>query len=311
MVDKETQQTQSINEKLAGPFKFKVIDVRELEFLEKNARYMKNEQYQNLVENIKKDGALASVPFCYLTEEGKYRILSGNHRSRAAIDAGLKEIPILYTDEELTKEEQISIQLSHNAITGQDDPIILQELYDEIEDINLKYYSGLDDKVLEQLENVTIDGISEAQLDYLMLSFLFLPEEVERVSEVFNKAKDMINSDTILARYKEYDRLLDAQEKTQLSYNVHNGATSLMIILDVFENHLDDLQEGYRNEDGEPKHNKNVPISTVLGTEGVPSSTANTLIKVMDKMVSRSEIDNNNKYEVIDLLCELYLEGDN
>lgn len=310
MVDKETQQVQELNEKMNGPFKFAIVSVDELEFLEKNARFMKNEQFQNLVNNIKKDGGLSSVPFCYLTEEGKYRVLSGNHRSQAAIEAGLKQIPIMFTDKKLSKEEQISIQLSHNSITGQDDPIILQELYDEIEDLSLKYYSGLDDKLLEQLENVQITGISEAQLNYLMLSFLFLPEEIEHVKEVFERAKESINSETILARYGEYDRLLDAQEKTQSAYDVHNGATSLMLILDIFEKHQEDLQEGYLDEEGEVKHKKFVPISSVLGEDYIPSETASVLKKAVDKMISKGDITNKNKWQIIEYLAADFLAGE-
>lgn len=48
----------------------------------------------------------------------------------------------------MSEEHRIAIQLSHNAIVGQDDPDILKKLYDKILDIDLKEYSGLDDKTL-------------------------------------------------------------------------------------------------------------------------------------------------------------------
>ncbi|MED3746676.1 ParB/RepB/Spo0J family partition protein [Geobacillus stearothermophilus] len=310
MVGKESQQVQKINAKLAGGFKLAIVPIDQLEFLEKNARFMKNETFQNLVNNIKRDGGLSQLPFCWLTPEGKYRILSGNHRCKAAIEAGLTEVPVIYTDRDLTRDEQIAIQLSHNAITGEDDPVILQELYAEIEDLEMKYYSGLDDKVLDQLEKVQIDGITEARLDYLTVSFLFLPEERDELFRVFEEAKETISDETVLARLEDFDRLLEAQKKVKQSYNIFNGATSLMIILDIFERHLEDLREGYLDENGEPEHKNHVPIASVLGSDEIPAEAAATLNKAIEKALSSGEIDKKEKWKLIESLATKYLSGE-
>ena len=37
----------------------------------------------------------------------------------------------------LTEQQELAIQLSHNAIAGQDDPVILKELWDTLGDVNL------------------------------------------------------------------------------------------------------------------------------------------------------------------------------
>ena len=70
------------------------IDPRELKLLKLNARYMRHEEYQRLVANIKRDGQLTSAPFA-CKDGDKYLVLSGNHRTQAAIAAGLKSIPAL------------------------------------------------------------------------------------------------------------------------------------------------------------------------------------------------------------------------
>ena len=64
-----------LNEKLAGlfPYRLEMVTPGELKLLEKNARYMKAEQFQSLVENIKKDGNLSSLPLCYREKDGKLR----------------------------------------------------------------------------------------------------------------------------------------------------------------------------------------------------------------------------------------------
>jgi len=303
----EGNRLNEINNALPGGFKIAIVNVKELEFLEKNARFMRNETFQNLVNNIKRDGALSQLPFCYLQENGKYKVLSGNHRSKAAIAAGLEEIPVMYTDEPLTKDEQISIQLSHNSISGEDDPFILLELYNEIEDLDMKYYAGLDDKQLEQLESVTVEGLTEAQLDYLMLTFLFLPDEAEEMVRVFDKARDFISSDTVAVRMKEYDRLLDAQAKTQVAYNIHNGATSLMLIMDIFERHQEDLKEGWLGENGEPLHKGWAPLSSIFGTDNVPVESAAVIQSAVQKMMNECDIDVKNKWQFIEYLAADYL----
>lgn len=311
MVDEQTQQIDSINAKLGGKRKIAIVPVDQLEFLEKNARFMKNEQFQNLVNNIKEDGQLSSLPFCYLQENGKYKILSGNHRCKAAIAAGLTEVPVIYTDEPLSEDKQIAIQLSHNAIAGEDDPMILQELYDAIENLDMKYYAGLDDKILEQLDKVEIPGITESQLTYATVQFLFLPNELDRLLETFEMATDMITSDAVVARFAEYDRMLDSLEKVKGSFNIHNGATAIMIILDIFERHLEDLQEGYLDEEGEPKHNKSfVPLSSVLGTEYVPTESIAVIKRAVDRMLSKGEVSKKNKWQALEYWAAEYLSGD-
>ena len=119
------------------------IDPREIKLLETNARYMKHEEFNRLVENIRRDGKLTSTPFLCKDDDDRWLCLSGNHRTRAAIEVGLPTITCLATDDPLSKEQRIAIQLSHNAIAGQDDPATLKALYEQILDTSLKQYSGL------------------------------------------------------------------------------------------------------------------------------------------------------------------------
>ncbi|MDF3142048.1 MULTISPECIES: hypothetical protein [unclassified Streptomyces] len=46
--------------------------------------------------------------------------------------------------------------LSRNAIAGKDDPAILKELYDELESVEWRQYTGLDDKALDLLKKVDV-----------------------------------------------------------------------------------------------------------------------------------------------------------
>ncbi|MBF0293477.1 MAG: hypothetical protein HQK86_15120 [Nitrospinae bacterium] len=128
--------------------KLGIANPKSLKLLDKNARYMENYQYRQLLDNIKKDGHLASTPFCHLTEAREFIVLSGNHRVKAAIDAGLESIIFLYRDDKISHSDKIAIQLSHNALVGRDDKQILSSLWAEIEDLEAKIYAGLDSDLI-------------------------------------------------------------------------------------------------------------------------------------------------------------------
>jgi hypothetical protein len=291
-----------------APYKLAFVPVGEFELLEKNARFMRNEMFRNLVDNVKRDGGLTSAPFCVKTEDGKYRVLSGNHRVMAAREAGLSEVLVMYTDKPLSKQEEIAIQLSHNAIAGEDDPVILKELWNEIEDVSLKFYSGLDDKLLKELEKVSLLPLQEVDLDFRTMSIVFLPEEADRLKEVLDKALSMVSSDDILvARLEDFSRVIDATSKTQTAYGVKNVAVSISVILDVFENHLVDLQGGWIHE--EPKKGRNAPAASIFATDNIPMEYSVDILKGIELMLSRGDIKKTDMWKGVYILFKKYLEG--
>ncbi len=241
MVDAESRERLGRVNERSGKFKVDVVPMDQLDLLEKNARYMTNEQFTNLVKNLKKDGELSSVPFC-LKVGDRYRVLSGNHRVKAAMEAGIAEVLILYRDEPMTRDEEVATILSHNAISGQDDLQTLKELYEEIQDVDLRYYSGLDDITLEKMEKLSLPPLSEIPLEYRQVTFVFLPEEAERLGAVVEEALDRVSGDeAYLARFGDYDRFLDTLEAVKKATGVKNAATAIMLMLEVLEKHMDEL----------------------------------------------------------------------
>ena len=63
------------------------VDLRSLKLLEVNARYMRHETFQRLIDNIRRDGCLTQKPFAVKQENGQYLVLSGNHRVMAALES--------------------------------------------------------------------------------------------------------------------------------------------------------------------------------------------------------------------------------
>lgn len=98
-------------------------------------------------DNIASDKRLSSVPLCYRHEDGRLEVLSGNHRVKASIEAKIPVILVLVITETLDQSRRIAIQLSHNALVGEDDQSILANLWSKIETVKDKLYSGLDSEV--------------------------------------------------------------------------------------------------------------------------------------------------------------------
>jgi hypothetical protein len=312
-VDQNATQTvdcDTLNRSLAAlgyPFKLAVVPLDRLALLDKNARFMPHEMFKNLVDNIKRDQGLSSVPFCWYDGE-KYHVLSGNHRVKGARAAGLTQILILYDDRPITRQEFIARQLSHNALSGKDDMAILAELWREIEDVGLKYYAGLDDKTLEQLADASLASLAEARLDFRALTFLFLPEEVDRLKAAFQKASETTVADDALAtRLADFERAIDALDKVKASFDVKNAATALLLVLDVFERHYEDLEDGWVDTKAEkPKHPGPVPLASVLETDKVPAKFALVLKQLRDGMLRMGDIDKKEPWRVLERLVERY-----
>lgn len=287
-------------------------DPRALTLLDLNARYMRHEQFAALVANIKRDGALASAPFVWVNPEGDRIVLSGNHRTQAAIEAGISEITWLETDEPLTRQQRVAIQLSHNAIAGEDDPAILIALYEELTDLTARQYSGLDDRDLELMAEVTVGGLAEANLDYQTLSLTFLPDDAEQATNGMEEAKALSDSadQRWIARLEDHVRLLDAIALASATHDVRNMAAALAYVLDVFEAHRDDLQEGwYDRTTGEARHANWVPIVTILGNDAMPAPAAAIVTRAISKMADRGDVSRDSTWQALEAWAADYLAG--
>jgi len=284
------------------------IDPRKIKLLEQNARFMTHEEFAQLVENVRKDGVLTSTPFLH-KEKDEYTCLSGNHRTRAAIEAGLGEITCLVTDDKLTEEQKIAIQLSHNSISGQDDPATLKALYEKILDTSLKKYSGLDDKTLELLDKFNAFSISEASLKFQTLTMVFLPDELENAKDIIGQAieRSKTSDEIWLARFAEYDQWLDNQEIASSAYNVKNVATAIGIVLRVFENNMEQLSKAWAFTDDEKRW---VPIESVIGRSKIPAESAKIIKQALDRMTGRDEITAKNRWQGLEYLAAAYLAGE-
>ena len=220
----------------------------ELSHLQRNARYMTGEQLRRLQENIRRDGGMTSVPLIYRHEdEGRTEILSGNHRVEAAIAAGIEEGWVMEIVTRLTPERRVAIQLSHNAITGQDDPSQLKALYDEL-DLDWKQYSGLTDDAFK-MDPLDLTGLSLAGPTYEEITLLFLPEQADAFREAMQKfGTSKPTGDRYAADLADWEHLFDTIVRVKDSYKIMNTAIALRRIIDLATERLDQLEEATNTE---------------------------------------------------------------
>jgi hypothetical protein len=287
----------------------------DLRLLEENARFMKHETFQALVANLKRDGVLTQLPFAARTGDGAYEVLSGNHRVQAALEAGITESDVIVTDDKLTKQQRIAIQLSHNAIAGEDDPAVLKSLYEQLDTVDWRDYAGLDDKQLELLEKVDVDSLSEANLSFQTVMIAFLPHEAEEMAEAWDAARDDMAAkpdEVWVARLLEHEKLLNALDLVGRTYGVKNVAVALGAVLAVFRAHVTDLADATLEEWDEPRpgrENAWMPLVTILGKEDVPVAAAGTIRRAIKQMTRRGDLSENAPWQALEFWAAEYLAG--
>jgi hypothetical protein len=254
-MDKEIPEIiNRLNEKLAGEFpcKIEIVAPDSIKLLEKNARYMKAEQYGALVANIKRDGGLSSMPLCYReTKEGPLIVLSGNHRIKAAVQAGIERVLVLVVAGEKNKDEQISIQLSHNAISGQDDLSLLKELWESIQSMAEKVYAGLDSETLNAMESIKFSGLQDYRTRYKIVNFMFLPEELQDLDALLKETAIAFAADTVyLANLKTYEAFFDLVVKIKKQCQIKNSAAAFLKLMDLARAGLELLMKVEGAENG-------------------------------------------------------------
>jgi hypothetical protein len=203
----------------------------ELKLLEKNARYMKGPQFNRLVENIKADGCLTSFPLVHRSDDGVLVVVSGNHRVSAAIKAGIEESEVIEVTSPLTRQQFVALQLSHNAIAGQDDPNILRSLYDEL-DFQWKEYSGLTDDAFN-IDELDTSVLRVEQPFYEELTISFLPGDAAVFTdwlETIGKSKAAAH---LVGAYDDFGRFFEQLLAVKAAKGVRNTAVALRLMAEL------------------------------------------------------------------------------
>jgi len=235
--------------------KTRVVRLGDLQLLKKNARFMTDAQYSRLKDNIKRDGCLTSAPLVF-DIGGKLEVLSGNHRVRAALDAGVEKAAVIEILTPLTDEQKIAIQLSHNAIAGDDDPNVLRELYEGL-GFQFQEYSGLTDDAFD-LDDLDMTVLSVGQPFYEEIVVSFLPEDAKIFTDFLAQVeKKKTDSKRLVGHYKDFNTLFDTLVDVKEHAGVHNAAVALRMMVELAAERLEDLAEQARAAEKKDKGKNN------------------------------------------------------
>ena len=212
-----------------------VMDPKDISLVKKNARILKKDVFQQLTANISRDRRLSSVPLCHRLSGGRVEVLSGNHRVQASVEAGISSILVMIIEEDLTRSQAVAIQLSHNALVGEDAPALLAELWAEIEDIAAKTYAGLSSDVVERLDKIDLTSFTTPQVSTRTMTFAFVESEAERFNAVLDELEGLPAKEIWLADVKQFDRFFDLLEATKKTFDVRNTSLAMLKLMDLAE----------------------------------------------------------------------------
>jgi len=216
--------------------RFKIIEVNpnDISCIEKNARFMSREEFKQLVTNIKRDGQLSSVPFC-TDVDGKLTVISGNHRVKASIEAGLNKIHTFYA-EKLSNDEIRAIQLSHNSIAGKDDLTILKELFDEIQSSEYKNYAFIDNSLFDEMEKMNIEIVQPVN-EFISISLMFFDAEFSKFESIVQEVRLLDSNSEVLIPMpmQNYEMFTDVISKIKEEFGIKDYGATLIKMASIVE----------------------------------------------------------------------------
>lgn len=178
-------------------WRYEKVDVNLIDEAQENANKMTDEDFQALCDNIGISG-LSSTPCCYKKSNGRFVMISGHHRLRACKKLRYKEIGILYClEEELSKDEIIAIQLSHNSLHGEDDKNILKKMFSQIQSIDFKQFAHVN---VEEISSISSDELDIPLLkENFTFSVILYNNSAEHIDELISDIKELKRkSDVVL-----------------------------------------------------------------------------------------------------------------
>lgn len=219
-----------------------IVSIDQLEETQVNANKMSEAAFNRLVENIRISGGLSSAIGCYRrAEDGKFVIFSGNHRKKAAELLRILEVPVIYAEEaDLTKDEIIALQLSHNSLHGDDDKGILAKLFAEIQQVDFKEFANI---TIDEVKPIDTKGVSfSVDSEHYTVSLIFYRKDYELLQELFGVITDATKkSDLVLLTDGDQneDDYWHLVKEVREKYNILSTNTTFAKILELAKKQMD------------------------------------------------------------------------
>lgn len=225
-------------------WKYDKVDINLIYEADLNANEMTGEDFAALCDNIGKSG-LSSVPCCYKKSNGRFVMISGHHRLRACKKLHYAKLGILWCEEsELSKDEIIAIQLSHNSLHGQDNQSILKKLFEQIQSIDFKKFAHIN---IDEISPISTDGISVfAMKENFIFTIILYPNSFASLNELYGDIREQAKkSECLILAHQEDNEmaLLKLQTDIGNKFNIKSPSIAFSKLLELAAERLTEIKE--------------------------------------------------------------------
>lgn len=201
-----------------GEVEIKELPLDQLEMADWNPNQMPVDKFNALFSNMKEVGVIEPIVVTQVSE-GKYLVVGGHHRLKAAKLMNLDRIPCVIKYGMTTDDVKVQ-NMRLNVLKGKIDPEKFTSMYEELQ-------SRYPDKDVAALLGIT----SKSELDKLIVQYeKELPEDMK---EAFRKAKSKIKTveDLVLILNELFDKQGDQLEVFGYMILDFNGKESIWVRL--------------------------------------------------------------------------------
>ncbi len=271
------------------------VDASEVREQDVNARSMDKKMFDRLATTIKRDKRLESLPLCALTEAG-LEVVSGHHRIRAAVAAGVTKFFAIVDTTNLTPSQIKAKQLAHNSIQGKGDDQIVAAIYRDIQDAEAKLEAFIDRNVEIQVPKVKIGDV-DLNLDYRQVLVVFLPHEKERFEKV---AKGIGAITTVYAsEIERFEQFKSIANRISREYEIRSMGTVLSKMADIVAVELGE----------EPPEQERISLRDLFKTGYIPREAASVISQALERMEKNGDITKKNQWRALELWAADFLSG--
>jgi hypothetical protein len=259
---------EEVNEQLASLSKLILPDYMRLAYVhieslreqEVNARSMSKAMFSQLIDNIANSGSLESVPLC-AEIDGVIWIVSGHHRVRAARAAEQTYI-LVYVASGLTWDQVKAKQLAHNSIEGKDDPELVKQIFEQIQDVQSRFEAFIDAKLFDAAPRPV--SFTQVDVDFKKTSravlLLFLPIQwADMETALQNILPSAEFDDALLCGFEEWQPWSDALKRVRQEVNITAIPTAIAVMAQLATERLDQLAEEKAQADAEEGETGEIP----------------------------------------------------
>lgn len=176
---------------MSESMKVEDISVDDLEESPWNPNEMSDNEFNRLAEELQENGFIDPIQVVPL-DTGKYRILGGHHRYKAAKAIGIEKIPavilsdVKWSDEENQKFVNVRLNMLRGKLNPEKFLKLYKEMADKYGDENLQRLMGfVDSDVWTKLVGSVRDAMAKSGLpDEMMKKFDETKEEIKTVDDL-------------------------------------------------------------------------------------------------------------------------------